>query len=62
MVKKEMDREKKKQDKGNFGVAFITVESIQATRNLLSDFKDLKREIKLKDRPFYDMYQVYVSL
>jgi hypothetical protein len=30
-----MEREKRKQDKGNFGVAFITIDSIEATVNAL---------------------------
>lgn len=45
-VKEEMKREKKKKDKSNFGVAFLIVNSKEAADELISSFKDLKRDIK----------------
>lgn len=56
-----MDREKTKKDKSNFGVAFITIDNVISTQDVLNNFNELKREIKLKDIHLYNKYQVYVS-
>lgn len=57
-----MKREKKKKDKRNYGVAFLIVNSKIVAEDLIANFKDLKREIKLEDPNFYKNFEVYVRI
>lgn len=51
-----MNLEMKVKQKSNFGVAFIMIDNTQDVNDLLSDFNELKKDIKDWDRAIYDRY------
>lgn len=55
-----MAREKKKNDKTNFGIAFIILDSHLTALNTIDDLKAIKRWIKEDHPKVYNMLEVYV--
>lgn len=61
-IKQNMKKETKKKEKTNYGVAFITVATNQEANMLISNIKDLKRDLKVQCRELYERFEVYVSM
>lgn len=56
-----MEKEMKRKEKTNYGVAFITVTSNEEALKLIEDMKEIKKFIKEEQTHLYESLEVYVS-
>jgi hypothetical protein len=56
-----MKREKKKNDKTNFGVAFITIDSFHTALDIVNTLKEFKKDLKKENSDLYYRLEAYVN-